>query len=254
MIIDRTRKRVTDTTVVVVHRRKGRQRIRSLTDKKYGHAGKWATVCSAWTTFGVNVTTNDLDVTCLKCLKRMEADKMPQTSNSNPPTSQEELAAVIREQFPVDHEDNDFKTCASRYWKCSKCGKENYHHPYSKPCRHALKDYFQQKCNCGAERELKKSIKAIVVVINRHYIAKEAVAAAKREETIRVFEGTSKAIHGTYHAILSGLADGIEQNGYIETATKIRGIADAARKEMLDDFLRGELAALKSTNQSGEQT
>lgn len=59
------------TNEIIVHRRKGRSRIRSKYDIAGGWRGKWGTACRAWTTSGVNVTTKDNEVTCMRCLKRM---------------------------------------------------------------------------------------------------------------------------------------------------------------------------------------
>lgn len=71
VVIDRRRVRQTKLNTIIVHRRKGNKRIRSNFDIQYNGEGKWATVCSVWTTFGVNVTTDDSQVTCMHCLKRM---------------------------------------------------------------------------------------------------------------------------------------------------------------------------------------
>lgn len=62
------------TDIVIVHRRKGRSRIRSKYDIQFNTKGKWALLCGGWTTgdYQVNVTTKDSEVTCLKCLKRMQ--------------------------------------------------------------------------------------------------------------------------------------------------------------------------------------
>lgn len=65
------RQRQTKTNTIIVHRRVGRARVKSMYDIAGGWRGKWKTVCSAWTTSGVNVTTKVEQVTCMRCLKRM---------------------------------------------------------------------------------------------------------------------------------------------------------------------------------------
>lgn len=70
-VIDRRRVKQLKSEVVIVHRRKGRERVRSYYDRQFGHIGKWRTLCSVYTTYGVNTTTNDAEVTCMHCLKRM---------------------------------------------------------------------------------------------------------------------------------------------------------------------------------------
>lgn len=71
MNIDRTRVKTIKTNVVIVHRRKGREKVRSDYERDMGYSGKWKTVCQLWTTYGVNTTTKDNEVTCLRCLRRM---------------------------------------------------------------------------------------------------------------------------------------------------------------------------------------
>ena len=66
------RVRQVKTNTIIVHRRVGRARIRSIYDIAGGWRGKWGTLCRAWTTSGVNVTTDNTKVTCLRCLKRIE--------------------------------------------------------------------------------------------------------------------------------------------------------------------------------------
>jgi len=68
--MDRRRIRQTKLDTIIVHRRKGRAKVRSKWDTAPG-SGKWATICGVWTTFGVNVTTDDSQVTCMHCLKKM---------------------------------------------------------------------------------------------------------------------------------------------------------------------------------------
>lgn len=70
-VIDRRRVKQLKSEVVIVHRRKGRERVRSYYDRELGYPGKWATLCSVYTTAGVNTTTDDTHVTCMHCLKRM---------------------------------------------------------------------------------------------------------------------------------------------------------------------------------------
>jgi len=70
-VIDRRRVKQVKTEVVIVHRRKGRERVRSKFDIQYGSVGKWAVLCGRYTTFGLNVTTKVEQVTCMHCLKRM---------------------------------------------------------------------------------------------------------------------------------------------------------------------------------------
>jgi hypothetical protein len=57
------------SAVLIVHKRTGRGRIRSLYDIKLGHKGYWGTVCSS-NRSPVNVTTKWEEVTCLRCLKK----------------------------------------------------------------------------------------------------------------------------------------------------------------------------------------
>jgi hypothetical protein len=66
--------------------------------------------------------------------------------------------------------------------------------------------------------------------------ADKRVEEARKAECKRVFEGTSKAIHDTYFSVLNGIADGLESE-LPTVASKIRMIADKARKEMLDDIV-----------------
>ena len=60
------------TQRVIIHRRKGRGRVKSKYDKMFGTKGKWAVLCGQWVTGDVNVTTDDRKVTCMKCLRRMQ--------------------------------------------------------------------------------------------------------------------------------------------------------------------------------------
>lgn len=61
------------TDTVIVHRRKGRTRIRSKFDIEYGYRGRWGTLCNVYNRWAdINVTTDIEKVTCSKCLKRME--------------------------------------------------------------------------------------------------------------------------------------------------------------------------------------
>lgn len=67
-----TRVRQIKTNTVIVHRRKGRERVRSKYDIEFNHPGKWRVLCGQWITRDVNTTTDISQVTCMKCLKRME--------------------------------------------------------------------------------------------------------------------------------------------------------------------------------------
>jgi hypothetical protein len=60
------------TAVLIVHRRVGRSRIRSLYDIRWGSKGRWGTVCRSNFSYNVNVTTKWEEVTCLRCLKKGE--------------------------------------------------------------------------------------------------------------------------------------------------------------------------------------
>ena len=64
------RLRVGPIPVVVVHRRKGRSRIKSKYDIQFGTKGKWDIVCGNWNNGAINTTTDWQEVTCLKCLKK----------------------------------------------------------------------------------------------------------------------------------------------------------------------------------------
>lgn len=70
-VIDRRRVKQIRTDVVVVHRRKGRERVRSASDRALGYPGHWAVLCGRYIVYGVNTTTKDEEVTCMHCLKRM---------------------------------------------------------------------------------------------------------------------------------------------------------------------------------------
>lgn len=100
-------------------------------------------------------------------------------------------------------------------------------------------DVFAPKKEGGSKE--RKELLGLIGKIQPYRHRLEAAIAAnaatiKKAERERVFEGTSKALHDTYFAVINGIADGIEVT-LPDTAKKVRMIADKARNNLLDDVL-----------------